>query len=333
MRFDVSRVYPKKYKKWVRKNLEYAGLSIKLGKFLNLKFVYSLSLALFVFVFARTNFKLDLMICGFLSLGSLVGFQVCVDVIVNLIGDRRGKFAEEILPDALQLMAANARSGLTPDKAILLAARPEFGILEKEIKNAAKKAMAGGSLEDSLLEISKKIKSKIVDRTFTLIVEGLRKGGELAELLEHTAEDIRTLKTLKKEISAQVAMYAIFIFISIGIAAPLLFAFSSYLVETMSEIGSKLRLEEALAYGHAYGLRFGVVKISQKFLRIYSFASLAIVSFFGSLLIGLLQGGSEKAGIKYIPLLLLLTFTIFLVSKTLIASVAGFLAPGGLSVP
>jgi len=267
------------------------------------------------------------------SLGTFFLFHSSIDAIISLIGDKRGKFAEEILPDALQLMAGNIRSGLTPDRAILMSARPEFGILEKEIKNAGKKAVAGGSLEEALLEISKKIKSRIVERTFKLIVEGLKKGGELADLLEHTAEDIRTLKDLKKEISAQVTMYAIFIFIAIGIAAPLLFAFSSHLVETMSEISSKLKLEEAISYGKIYGLRFGVVKISTQFLRIYSFASLSIVSIFGSLLIGLLREGSEKAGLKYIPLLLLLTFSLFYISKYLIASLTSVFVPTSVSLP
>jgi len=62
----------------------------------------------------------------------------------------------------------------------LFSARPEFGILEKEIRLAASKAIAGEALEDALLSIGDRIKSRLVSRTFKLIVDGMRKGGELS---------------------------------------------------------------------------------------------------------------------------------------------------------
>jgi archaellum biogenesis protein FlaJ (TadC family) len=155
----------------------------------------------------------------------------------------------------------------------------------------------------------------------------MRKGGEIASLLEQTAEDIRELKLLKKEIAAQVGMYAIFIFIAVGFASPLLFAFSSHLVETMSNIGSKLKIGEASGYATFGSLKLGVVKVSPEFIRSYCLLTLIFSSIFGSLLIGLLQEGKEKAGIKYIPLLLLINFTIYFAAKFILSSIIGFLAP------
>jgi flagellar protein FlaJ len=248
-------------------------------------------------------------------------------MIIVLIGEKRGSFAESVLPDALQLMSANIRSGLTPDKALLFAARPEFGVLEKEIKLAASKAVAGESIEDSLVALGNRIKSRIVNRTFNLIVEGMKKGGEIASLLEQTADDIRYLRLLKKEVAAQVSMYAIFIFIAIGFAAPLLFAFSSYLVETMSTIGSKLNVGEAANYISIGTIRFGFIRISSDFLRNYSLLTLAIASIFGGLIIGLLQEGKENAGIKFIPILLSLNMAIYFTIKIVLSSVMGSLTP------
>jgi flagellar protein FlaJ len=309
--------------KWLEQNLGYAGIDINIEKFLTLSFLYSLSFSFLLFPFIFIFGKIVLLLMPLIFLG----VQLIIDVIIVLIGDRKGSFAESVLPDALQLMSANIRSGLTPDKALLFSARPEFGVLEKEIKLAAAKAIAGEALEDALISLGNKIKSKIIGRTFNLIVEGMRKGGEIASLLEQTAEDIRELKLLKKEIAAQVGMYAIFIFIAVGFASPLLFAFSSHLVETMSNIGSKLKIGEASGYATFGSLKLGVVKVSSEFIRSYCLLTLIFSSIFGSLLIGLLQEGKEKAGIKYIPLLLLINFTIYFAAKFILSSIIGFLAP------
>ncbi len=327
MKLNILAFYPKFYRKWLKKNLEYADISLNLQRFLKIRLLNSIfiSLAISILVGAFLKVGINYLILIFAFIFIVLHFFF--DLIVLFIADRRGKAAEEILPDALQLIAGNIRSGLTPDRAILMAARPEFGVLEKEIKNAGRKALSGSSLEDALLEMGKRIKSRIVKRTFLLISEGLRKGGALADLLEHTAEDLRTLKTLRREIAAQVAMYAIFIFIAIGFAAPVLFSFSSYLVETMSEMGSKLKLEEAVSYGKVYGLRLGVVKISASFLRFYSFLAMVILSFFGSLLIGLLKSGRELDGFKYFPVLLTISFLLLRVSDFLVRSISKMLVP------
>jgi flagellar protein FlaJ len=321
----IRWLYPKRYLKWLEKNIYYAGMEINVEKFITLSFLNSFAISFFLFsIILAFGYELYAII---IFPASFLGLQIIFDLIVILIGDKRGNFAESVLPDALQLMSSNIRSGLTPDKALLFAARPEFGVLEREIKLAASKAVAGEAIEDALTALGNRIKSRIINRTFTLIVEGMKKGGEIASLLEQTADDIRDLKMLKKEIAAQVSMYSIFIFIAVGFAAPLLFAFSSYLVETMSTIGSKLNIAQASSYVIVGSLRLGVIKISPTFLRIYTLLVLTLSSFFGGLIIGLLQEGKEKQGIKFIPILLLSNITIYFVARFILASTIGIVAP------
>lgn len=322
----IRWIYPKQYIKWLEKSLAYADIKISIENFVSLQFLYSISFALVTYVALIAFGQLLLSLVAFV--GAFLLVHIIIDMLITLIGDKRGSFVEDVLPDALQLMAANIRSGLTPDRALLFTARPEFGILEKEIKAAASKAVAGEPLEDTLLSISKRIKSKIVERTFTLIVEGMRKGGEMASLLEQTAEDIRNLKLLKKEIAAQVGMYAIFIFVSVGLAAPLLFGLSTYLVETMSSIGAAMRIEEATQYSSiAGGLRIRFISYPTEFLQYYSLSFLFMNSFFGSLLIGLLQEGTEKAGLKYVPILLVLNLLMFTATRIVTTQFIGVMAP------
>jgi len=316
-------MYPKKYLTWLEKNFVYADINITAEKFITLTFLYSFSISLLLFSLVFVNMPFGYLIailCFFV-------IEFISNLIIVLIGDRRGNYAEVVLPDALQLMSANIRSGLTPDKALLFAARPEFGVLEKQIKLAASKAVAGESIEDTLLSLGNRIKSRIITRTFTLIVEGMKKGGEIASLLEQTADDIRDLKMLKKEISAQVGMYTILIFIAIGFATPLLFAFSTHLVATMSAISSTISIPQASSYTALGPLQLSIVQISPDFLKTYSLITLTFTSIFGSLLIGMLQDGKEKAGIKYIPILLTLDMVIYLVARILLSHFMGTIAP------
>ena len=320
----VRSILPKRYFGWLRKNLIYASISISEEKFASLAIAYSLSFSLLIFVI--------LLLTGFsqywyLSLISMPLIFTLPHLFVILIGDKNAEFAESILPDVLQLMAANIRSALTPDRAFLFSARPEFGILEKEIRLAASKAIAGEPLEDALLSMGERIKSRLISRTFKLIVDGMRKGGELANLLEQTSEDMREIKLLRKEISAQVGMYSIFILVATGIAAPLLFSLSSYLIQTMYSLGKSINVPGAEGYANIGFLKLSIGGVSPSFIQTYASLMMISSSIFGSLLVGILQNGKEKAGLKYIPFLLAANFLVFFLTQIFLIQIIGLFTP------
>jgi len=308
-----------KYYKW-------SSLEIEFEKLIVLIFLYSIVFSIITF-FLSLNF-FGLFVSFIFSLVSLLFVFFLPLLIMNLIADKKASFSEEILPDFLQLMASNIRAGLTPDKALVFSARPEFGILEKEIKNVASKSLAGKPFEEALIELTQNIKSRLIERVIGLIIEGIRKGGEIAKLLEQTADDIRDLKAMKKEISSQVNMYVIFIFLSMGIISPMLFAFATNLIETLSKITKEIKIEGASVPTVSFiRLGFSSLKISPSFIKFYALTINFISVIFGSLVIGLLSQGKEKAGIKFIPILLILNFSIYFIAFYIINSIAGIIAP------
>jgi flagellar protein FlaJ len=273
------------------------------------------------FVFGITVYGLPTKIIAPISgLSAFVFFEVFMHLILVIISDRIAKFVDDILPDALMLISANIRSGLTPDRALLLSARPEFGLLEKQIMKSAKLTFSGESIEDALQIIPKNINSKAVRRSIDLLVEGISRGGNLAKLLEGLANDIRQTKMLKKEVHAFVMMYAIFIFFAAGIGAPLLYGISSYLVETMKEMGASVKIEQVATTSVQF-MTFQGIQISSDFLMLYSLSALAITSFFGGILMGLIQEGSEKAGLKFIPILLMMSYSIFFIARMIVSRI------------
>ncbi|MBU5688077.1 MAG: type II secretion system F family protein [Candidatus Aenigmarchaeota archaeon] len=308
----LYKLMPKFYREWVKSYLKYANFSIPEEKFVGFTILYGLMLLIsFYILFWLLN------VSYIFALAIFVVFEVFMHVTLILVADSRANFADEILPDVLSLFSSNIRSGLTPDKALMLTARPEFGPLEEEIKRAAKKTLSGESIEDAIKVIPERINSKTLERTVKLLSEGMAKGGSLQNLLDGLANDIRESRLIKKEISAQVMVYAIFIFFAVGIGAPVLLATSNHLIETMSIISSNINLDK-VSMPAQIPIKIQNIEIDNSFLLRYSLSSLAITSIFGGLLIGLIKDGTERAGIKYIPILLVLSIGIFFLSKLMI---------------
>jgi len=307
---------PKEYKKWVKKQLDFADFEISPAIFYGFSIFYGLVLGAVIFLISfilgtSLPISVQLGIFGFFV------FEAIMHVIPMMVSDSRAKFTDEVLPDALRLISSNIRSGLTPDKALLLAARPEFGPLEKQIRDSAKLTLSGQPIENAIRAISEKINSKALRRSVDLLSEGISRGGNIASLLDELANDIRQTKILRKEVKALVMMYAIFIFFAAGIGAPLLYGISSFLVETMQEMGSKVTVQQTFTGGMKF-MTFQGIAIDPEFLYYYVSLSLGVTSFFGALLIGLIQDGSERAGLRYIPILIAISLSIFFLTRMIV---------------
>jgi flagellar protein FlaJ len=248
-------------------------------------------------------------------------FEVLMHSILVIRTDNRTRFVEDMIPDFLRLLSSNIRSGFTIDKALLLSARPEFGYLEKEIRLTANETISGESAEGALKKMVDRFNSESLKRSMGLLAEGIMKGGNLPNLLDNLAEDLRQVKTLKKEVKSIVMMYVIFIFFASGVGAPLLYSVSGFLVTSMGEIGGKI--DTSSIPGNAPFMKFKITEMDPGFLNIYSTLAILITSVFGGLLIGLVQDGSERAGLKFIPILLLISMSIYFVSKIALIGIFG----------
>ena len=113
-----------------------------------------------------------------------------------------------------------------------------------------------------------------------------------------------------------------FIFFAAGIGAPLLYGISSYLVETMQRLGSAVPVQQSFT-GTSKFMTFQAIQINQNFMLMYMLTSLGITSLFGAILVGLIQEGSEKAGLRYIPVLVIISMSIFFISRFIVKKIFG----------
>lgn len=316
----VHRLLPKFYKDKIEEMLIFSGNKRSVESFVNRTLVFSLALSMIASAFFMDNFLIAFAVAFIASFSMLHGLLI-------LAVDSRSKFVEGILPDALQLMSANIKSGFIPSRAMILSARKEFGPLSDAIKRAGKEMITGRTLQESLGGITRTIKSEVLETTMGLVVKGIRAGGQLVALFEETSIDIRRRDSIKKEVKANILMYGIFIGFAGCAGAPVLYALSGYLVGTIGSLGGGIDVPGEFQ-SRVPMMSFGSVAVDEGFLFMFSIAAILITTVFGGMIIGIIDSGKEKGGIKYIPIMLVCGLTIYFVAGIVINMMFGTLIPG-----
>ncbi len=308
----ISSIIPTNIIHAFKRELEYSGIDIDTRKFVGFIFIFALAIGIAGGFGLNAFFKLNFFI-GFLG-----GFFLTTGgmyYLLNQASEGKGKFVEKILPDALQLIASNMKSGLTTERALLVSARPEFGPLEIEFKEASKKMMAGERTEIALKEMTKKIRSKSFEKTVWLITEGMNSGGEMGNLLVQLSDDLREQNALQEEVKGNVSMYVILIFFASVIGAPLMFGISSFIVKIMAKQAAGLSTAptETISAGSSQSAiaMSGGISIDPAFVMMFSMITLVVISIFGSLTVGIINTKTEKGGIKYIPIMIIASYVVY----------------------
>lgn len=126
------------------------------------------------------------------------------------------------LPYALRHMGIELKSGKGLHDTLITIKDANYGTFSKEINRVLEEVKFGKSTEDSLLEMSQRIKSEGLTRAIQQIVGTLRVGGNLANSLEIIAKDISFEMQIKlKEYSQRLNSF-ILIYTFIAILAPVI---------------------------------------------------------------------------------------------------------------
>ncbi len=302
----ISRIYPKKILESYKRLLDYANIRTDATRFLGFILVFGF---LFGWVIAFPSARLFNWNLLLTFLVTFVAFEVFIYMWLALSIEAKAAFIEKALPDALQLMSSNLRAGLTPERALLLAARPEFGPLTTEINRVGKEIAVGKDIDEALMGVTKRVKSEKISKTIMLIVSGIRAGGELASLLDHTARNLRDQDFVDQKIRSSVRMYVIFIFAAVGLGAPLLYGLSSFLVEVLTKVLGSVDIPKTTTMNMPINITS--VSIGVDFVMKYVIISIIITSILGSMALGSISKGEEKQGLKYAPLLIAIALSVF----------------------
>lgn len=319
--------------KGMEKDLNVAGVNMPADSFagylsLNV-IVVSLFLSVLILVYRPTSemisgfvgqyIQLPLPVIGlFLLIVSLIVVYLATMTLVSsyLImkaDDRRNKL-EATLPDFLSLVASNIKAGMGLDQAMWYSAKPEFGLLSVEVRARIKSSFSGQSLEDTLDQLGGRFDSKVFKRTILLLKQATATGGELTDVLERTADDVRNSIIMKKEIAAQLVLYEIFVLFAAIVGTPFLFAVASKLIEVFERIAPQAGGVSGASGGvftTFSNIQFSGPIISSSDFFWFSIPTIFVTALISSFIVSVIRTGSKSQGMKYFPFVLILSYFVY----------------------
>jgi pilus assembly protein TadC len=239
----------------------------------------------------------------------------------------RTKQLELLLPDYLTLVSTDLKGGMSFENALWSAIKPEFGILANEVGLVSKRVMTGNDVTEALLEFSMKYDSPILRRNIQLLTSEVESGGRIVDTIDRVIRDMKKIQILKKEMAASTITYMIFIGMLVIVICPVLFALS---LQLFTIISSFLTNVTSTLTSSPNGLNIGTgpsVKVSD--FRIFSICAISIISIFSSLIISVIEKGTMRGGLKYIPMFLITALTIYFIASGILSVTFGAIRFGG----
>ena len=126
------------------------------------------------------------------------------------------------LPYALRHMGIELKSGKGLHDALTAIKNSDYGSLSKEFNRVLEEVKYGSSTEESLLEMSNRVKSDGLSRAVQQIIGTLRVGGNLSETLNIIASDITFDMHIKLKEYSQKLNSFILIYTFIAILTPII---------------------------------------------------------------------------------------------------------------
>ena len=296
----LDNVLPDRYLVIIQENLIRSGMYVKASDLMTLILLGGL-------------------LFGFLGLISftIIGINPIIGLVVGLVTpvaivfgwlfflmERRVDAIEQTTPDFLRQISSLLRAGIGIETALEDISKQGGGPLNDELKRAVIEIKIGSTFDDALLSMGERLKSKTLDRTFRMILEGKRVGGSLSDVIETVAEDLRAVLALKRERKANVMMSVMFLIIAAVIAAPfalgMIMIYSGF-IESLGKVNPLLGAATISASGY-----------------------IIIHSIIAGLLIGIVLYGSARKGVKFSLILAPVAFGIFYMIKTFGMMFIGF---------
>ena len=318
---------PKKIRPSLRKYLLKADINKVPYKFFGALFyltalITAIIYILFTYPFLAQYSSFILLIFSFLSwaviqLVLIALFIIIVYFYLDLKIYRRTKLLEDKLPDFLQVVSSNLKGGMSFENSLWAAIKPRFSILANEIAEVSKKVITGYDVHEALVELSRKYNSPMLRRAVDLIISELEGGGNVAELIDEIVENMKKTKHLKEDMAASATAYIIFISVIVVVIAPLLFSLSYSLLIIISNFMGKMATATQRVQNLPF--KFGEVIVNPENFKIFSISALSIISLFSSMIVSIVEKGTVKAGVKYIPLFLTGSVVFYLIFMSVLS--------------
>jgi len=262
-----------------------------------------------VFGFAGTFEPLSLPVeGGLIKIGTPLDFLVIAAIIFTGIFGiyeflrlRRIRKIDERFPDFVRDLAESRRAGMTFTKAIMYSSRGNYGLLTPEIQKIANQISWGSSVDNALRAFAKRVNTKLINRTISLIIEASRSGGNVADVLDAASKDARELKLMEGERRAGMLSYVAVIYVSMGVFLLIMVVLCKSLIPAMTGQGSE---------GLATVMNKSTVITKDDISQLFFYAAIFQSAGMGAVT-GVFEDGRVVSGVKHMFIMILITWLIF----------------------
>ena len=315
---------------YLSRQLDLAGMKISIERVLRMMILFGIIIMMVIATVLTIIIKLNAVL-GVAA--GVIGWAVFVAVIYMIIEyriDGRKTKLEKMLPDYFQLASANLRSGIALDRAMLLAAKPEFSFFSEDVQDMSRKLFSGETMEAALTELSGKYRSVQLQHSIRMMIESLKYGGAMADLLDQISRDQRAQQIAQKEIAGQMLMYSIFIAFAGLIAAPVLYGLTSQMILVTDTVWKGILAQNpgGLPTTGISFLKPSPPKITPAQYHDFSLIAIIAITGFASLIMSSISSGSAIKGLRWLPLFVLGGLGIYFVVGTMIGTI--FSSIGGI---
>ena len=204
---------------------------------------------------------------------------------------RKVRKIDNRFPDFVRDLAESRRAGMTFTKAIMYSSKGNYGVLTPEIQKIARQISWGSSVDNALNVFAKRVNTKLIRRTVSLIIEASRSGGNVADVLDAASKDAREIKLIESERRANMLSYVAIIYVGMFVFILIVIVLSKSLLPNM--LGEEVKN----IGGGSVGLGGG--GITQGAVTAMFFTACLVQSAGMGIVTGVFEEGNMISGIKH----------------------------------
>ena len=187
-----------------------------------------------IFVIASLILSLDLLI--FIALSIFIP-TIAFTLILFMKMEKRASEIESSIPDFLRQLSSMLKVGLSLENALIDMSNHGKGPLYDELRRVVVEIRMGKSLDESFSNMTMRLNSKDLERSFKIILNAHKSGGSLSDIILDVSDDLRAMLVLKRERKASVMMSIMFLVIASTVAAPFALGMVGVYSSFMMELG------------------------------------------------------------------------------------------------
>ncbi|MBP1909150.1 type II secretion system F family protein [Methanolobus bombayensis] len=185
------------------------------------------------------------------------------------------------------------RGGIDPVKGFINLSKTNLGAISSHAQDAASSMVLGRSFDESMHKMSESMKSRLVARYIDVVVQAAYTGGNVADLLFRTSEDMRSVIAIQREKEANLKQYIVIFYLAQGIIIMLTYILSTSLLPLIQGVGMEM---------------LGGAGLSDIDFERGFFHMIILNALFGGLIVGLITEGEMKHGFKHSAILIALSY-------------------------